>query len=514
MNETGEKAMKVLLKGTMFFLIGTIIAKILSYTYRAIIARSLSVEDFGTFNLVITVAAIAALIANLGLSQGMERFLGYFSQDKKRTHTIITFALKVVIPLSILIALLIAYFSKDIAVSFFHAEEMAVLIKIIAIGIPFYTITELNEGIFKGSKNLKYQIYTSDIIENLIRLTITILALLLGYQLMGVVYAYIFSLMASAITGYYIIRKKILPRENLEKKHARSLQKEIMLFSWPAMFTIWLYTATKWTDTLLLGFLDTRTNVGLYNAALPIAAALTIIYTALGSLLIPVLSELHKNNEKNLLKELFVRINRWGVIVTLPIFLVVILFPHQVIQLLFGEKYLAAASALIILALGYFFGVMCGQVGALMNVLGKTKERMIIWLSGGIFSVTLNALLIYKYGLIGAAIATALTFFYLNIATTLYLWKYHQVRNENRKLIKPFLAGILAMIPLFIWLRFNPQSSGYAFAIAAVLSGTLYLIIALLIRSFDKEDVQLMTMLENKTGYKMTKIKNILEKYT
>ena len=511
MNKEGP--LRTLLQGTLIFLIGTIIAKLLSYIYRAVIARSFTIEEYGIFSIALAFLTIVSIISNLGFSQGVERFLGYFSKENNKLKGIILSAIKITLPFSILISVIVVIFSKNISSLLFSTPTLKSMVIASAIGVPFYTLSDLNLSIFRGFKLIKYQVIIKDLTENLVKIILTIIAVYMGFNILGVIYSYVIALIISGIIGFQVVKRKVFSVFDKTIQEAK-MHTALLSFSWPIMFTGLLFTATKWTDTLLLGLLDTKTSVGLYNAALPIAGLLTMVYTASGSLFIPVLSEMYRENETAVMTKVVYRLNKWVFLITLPAFILVLLFPQQLLTLLFGAKYSSAALALQILAIGYFFGVLMGQVGALMNITGKTKERMFVWLSGGIISIALNILLIPRYSLIGAAIASTLTFIYLNMASYYCIKKAINIRLNYKDYLKPVLAATPPLIISLVFLNFYTQIGIMLFAIISALFFVVYFTFVVLIKTFDIEDVKILTIIETKLGYKFNKLRAFMEKYS
>ena len=160
MNKEGP--LRTLLQGTLIFLIGTIIAKLLSYIYRAVIARSFTIEEYGIFSIALAFLTIVSIISNLGFSQGVERFLGYFSKENNKLKGIILSAIKITLPFSILISVIVVIFSKNISSLLFSTPTLKSMVIASAIGVPFYTLSDLNLSIFRGFKLIKYQVIIKD----------------------------------------------------------------------------------------------------------------------------------------------------------------------------------------------------------------------------------------------------------------------------------------------------------------------------------------------------------------
>jgi len=100
----------------------------------------------------------------------------------------------------------------------------------------------------------------------------------LNLSFTGVFYAYTVSL---AIPCLLLIRYAIkhLPasiRYNA-KQTANPVATELLLFSIPLLGVAMLQMIIAWTDTLMLGYFRLLADVGLYNAALPLAQNIALI---------------------------------------------------------------------------------------------------------------------------------------------------------------------------------------------------------------------------------------------
>ena len=93
---------------------------------------------------------------------------------------------------------------------------------------------------------------------------------------------------------------------------------------------------------------------------------------------------------------------------------------------LFGEEFTKGYGVLSILLVGQTINAIAGSVGFLMVMTGHQTVAAKVLGSSAILNIVLNASLIPAYGAIGAAIATAVSTAFWNIAM-LYFVK----RNVN-----------------------------------------------------------------------------------
>ena len=111
-----QNSLNQMAKGAGILLIGTIFSKIINYLYRAYTARTLSVSDFGLLNLGIMLITFIVAVSTIGLESGLNRYVPYYRglEDKKSVRAVIYFSTKFTLLMSILMALVIYFFSKQI----------------------------------------------------------------------------------------------------------------------------------------------------------------------------------------------------------------------------------------------------------------------------------------------------------------------------------------------------------------------------------------------------------------
>ena len=176
-------------------------------------------------------------------------------------------------------------------------------------------------------------------------------------------------------------------------------------------------------------------SVGLYSVALAIAGLWGMIPSAFIQSVSPIL---YKDAEENRqmfykrLKQSYAGI--WLLNVCWSVFISV--FSYWVLYLLYGEKYLGAQGALIIVV--WYTGI--SSIGSLTQVYLATEDKNkyvnYFALAGLATDVILNFLLIPKFGIMGAATATLATYTVIHIVMPLVL-------RETRTAGKLIIQGML-----------------------------------------------------------------------
>jgi len=316
-------------------------------------------------------------------------------------------------------------------------------------------------------------------------------------------WAYVFSLFISFIIGTLLLKLKVI---NFLKKTIKVKfdLKQLISFSSPLLLVGILGTALAWTDTIFIGIFKSSTDVGIYNAAYIIASALMIFWMSFGDIFYPIISELYARNAKNLIKKNFEIVSRWIFIIAFPIFLIVLLFPFPIISLIFGQDYQRAAVPLSILIIGYFFITIFGLAEQGLRTFKKTKFLGILTLIVFLLNIGLNIILIPLMGIIGAAFATTFSLVILSLVR-LYYFKRMLNFNINKAYYSKFiLSSIMASVIFFYTIKF----SNIIFALASYI--LTYFILLIFLKSFSKEDIEILEAVERKIGMEFTFIKKLL----
>ncbi|KUJ98625.1 MAG: Polysaccharide biosynthesis related protein [Thermococcales archaeon 44_46] len=187
------------------------------------------------------------------------------------------------------------------------------------------------------------------------------------------------------------------------------------------------------------------------------------------------------------------------------------LFPEATINFFFGAKYVSASKALQILALGFMFHTLLGLNGMSLIVIGEPRLNLIGDSFAALLNVVLNIRLIPAFGLEGAAIATASSYFVANVFRSFWLYKKTGIHPFSWNYVKPLLISF-ALLGLIQSLHLKVPNIWYAIPVLVVFLG-VYFFLVLLSKSVDKEDVELLLAIEKRIGVDLRIIKRILRRF-
>lgn len=512
---SADAPLKKIARGAGLIFAGGIVSNFLSYLYRVFIARYFGPEDYGLFSLGLAIVGIAGAFALLGLSSGVTRYVAFFKagEDYARVKGVITTALKIVLPASILLAAILIALDQTVAEAIFYKPELQAVLLILAFALPFNALNQVLISTFRGFQRVEYEIYAQNIFGNVVRVVTVVAFGLLGYGVAGIAASWAVASMATFLIAIYYLEKKVFPIFRTKIKSA-SIKRELLFFSLPLMFAGFVKVIMAWTDTVVLGYFRASSEVGLYNAALPTADVLNAVPAAITVLFLPVVSELLSSGKMKETEIAYRTVTKWIFYFNFPIFLLMVFFSRQVLNVLFGANYIPAYQALTILAAGYIISSLFVPAGQLLTAVKQTKIAMYIVLTAGFLNLALNIYLVPLLGIIGAAIATAFSLAFGGLLAGFFAWRFSGVVSISANFLKALAAGAIAAFVLNFASRLL-FSSFTALILAAlfVVFALLYGLLLLVFRGIEKEDAEILKAIERKSGLRIEFLRNFIKRF-
>jgi len=513
-SQNADVALKKIALGAGIGIVGTVIGLSLQFIIRIIIARIGSQAEYGAFYLALVVIGVVMVLASFGLQDGTTRYIAYMQgkNDQNKTGKIIVAALQISITASILLSVCFFLLAEPIALNIFHTSDLIRPLQLFSLTVPFLTLSNIYSSILRGFSRMEAQSFTQST-QSILVLLLLIPIALLGLSFNFVYYAYLAGIILSCIIlTVYLLKKLPMLITITEHKMEPTIIKELMIFSLPLMGTSIFSMLTLYADTIMLGYFKTPQEVGLYNAAYPLAFFITVPYTAFLMIFTPVASHLYSQNLIGELNRSFSVTAKWICFVTFPVFLVLFLFPEIVINFVFGPAYVSAGPALRILSAGFIINSLFGpNVGAMLAI---GQSRFLMWsvLVSALSNVLLSIALIPSMGFIGAAISSAVAMVMANSLISIKLFLACGAHPLGKNLLKPLAASIMIVLVLQFTLGQMMVVTFWMLPLLFVLYYLLYGVAVILTRSFDQEDLILLSEIDQIIGINTVPLKRLLRK--
>ncbi|NOZ63323.1 MAG: flippase [Calditrichaeota bacterium] len=496
-----EQALKTVARGASIFFFGILLGRFLGYLIRALIARTLGPANYGIFSLGISVVEIAGTLALLGLPTAINRYVPFYLSQKKEAVVRGTIRTSFLIsaPAGLLTMALLILLNQQICLNIYNKPALVPVLRYFAIIVPFFSLMMLNSSIFTGFKRMDLIVYTQQSLRYLTILIVFLVLLFSGFGIKAAIFAYPAGYFITAMVGL-VLAQKLFPIWG-KTLSARPNYKEIISFSWPLILVSMIWFIIDRVATLMLGYFKTAEVVGIYNAALPLAQFIPAVLQSFTTIFMPIASSLISSKDIKELRKVYATTSKWILVLTLPLFLLIFTFSEQLIALLFGAKYISAAPVLQILAFGFFFHAIVGPTTTSLNAFEKTKITLINTVVGFAVNITLHLLLIPRFGIIGAAVASAVALILINLLAVVEIFVMYNITPFSKSYLKVVVSAI---VPLSIIL-----AAAKYFEIAVTLNWLIifsafflasYFLLLYLLRSMEADDVLVLKEIQKKIG--------------
>ncbi|WP_314138476.1 flippase [Buttiauxella noackiae] len=386
------------------------------------LARKLGTDEFGIYLIFFTIIGYASIF-DLGLSRAIVRDISLNRNNKEEVKNSTSTALVITLSVGVLIAICIYYYSPQIS-GFLSKKndtsDIVFSVKLIALCIPFYLLTQVVWGVFEGHENFKslnIQRTLSGIISALLPLLMIQFTSSLGYATVGLVVGRIFG----AIISYTFLMRytKVEFKLNLKK------MKELLSFGgWASVSSVINPLLTN-IDRLILTNLAGPAKSAFYMAPSDGISKLLIIPTTIARTIFPALCKINTTDErKAILKESYLIVSLVTFILVIPVFI----FSDKLITLWLGEQFATVAPDIFrVLLIGFVFNSLAQIPFAQIQSKGLSNITATIHMIECIPYLIVLFFLIKEYSAMGAAYAWS-----VRVATDYFILWFVSYKTERR----------------------------------------------------------------------------------
>lgn len=389
-----------LLRGGATGVVGLVFGTGLMLVAQAVAARTLGPAILGEFALGRSVLEVGAVIAGLGLQQGALLHLSRSPPAARlawpRTLVGLVFAT------SVAAAAAVAVSAPWVTAWLGQEPGWERVLKLLLLAMPFSTLATLAAGFALGRSDVNAQRVISNVVRPAVFFASLILVVLFEMGLPGLVAAWVVGSAAAGLTGLAYIARHTSRGVGGERR----IPKGLIRYSAASLTVGIIYMVVQQADRLLLGALADRTAVAIYVVAASLASILFMVQAAFLEILAPMASALHHAGRHSEVLQVFNRASRLSVaLVCVPLF-AALAFP-QIVVVIFGPEFEAATPVLYVMLLGQMAILPFGAMGPLVQMTGGMGADLRISAVLLLTNLLLNAVLIPRFGPMGAAIAFA-----------------------------------------------------------------------------------------------------------
>jgi O-antigen/teichoic acid export membrane protein len=475
---------KVAFRGVFIILCISLLAAFLGYLVRVILAKNLSMEEFGLFYAVFAFLGLIGVFKSLGFDKALARFIPEFVHKKEdnfiKSSIIYVAAIQFVTNSVIIVAVYLL--SDFLAVNYFQSAQASIVLILMAIAFFLDSFSQVLKFVFQGFKKMSY-FSGIDLIRMVLIIAIVLIGFRLNYGLLSPISAYIIAPVILLVIFSWILVKKVFPKFfksefSVNRKLIRRISKYSIFVLATSVGGVILY----YTDVLTLTYFTDLKIVALYSVALPTAKVLMYFPRAIGGILLPLTTELWVKKKLEILKAGVESLYKYSVILIVPLVFMMFSFTEILINVLYGNAYIPASNTMKILVIGMIFGILYGVNINFFAGIGKPQITSKIVYIAAIFNLITNLVLIPIIGIIGAAIATTLSYFIMMLIGLIEIRKFITISFPMKIWAKTILAGLIFTFVIWLLKGIFVFNVWLETAIVLAISGIVYIVLLFLLK--------------------------------
>ncbi len=405
---------------------------VLTFLMFLVIARTLSIEEFGVFGVGFSIAIFTGVVSGHGLDTLILRLWPehnakknkFLARSAAKWATKKTFITSLLVSFLILLLFIIAgYF--NIFTNYYNINfgiSVACLSLMLA-------LSEIISATLRVQNRLILALLPKDILWRLFIILILLTTSYLNIKINASQIIFLSALILLTLSSIQIFFSN-LKNIFIEKSYATNKDK----LSWSKLSeTMWLTTvvfaSTIHADMLLISFFISPETIASYFAALKIASVLALPLTAVNQLSGPMISEHFYSNEKTILQEKLKSYLNFCMLIIIPLIIFIMIYGRELLYL-FNPEYSDAYYVLLCLTFGYFFHCITGPASIFLQMSGKSSLALKTSITTQGATLVIFPLAASFFGIIGIAIIRALEIILRKLIQTYFVKKIFGIHTS------------------------------------------------------------------------------------
>ncbi len=422
-----DRNLHLLLKGSGWVMFFKVLGALSGYLFTFVVSKELGAGTYGIFEMCFTAMMIITTLGKFGMDSSLVRLIPQYKEQNKRGaipkvyRNSLWFGTAMGAVLGIML-----FFSAGWLARVFGTEEYEWGFKITALIVVPSVWWFINSETLRAFKRmLPYAMMQQGAMFLLATLLIWALpweGLAENFQV-PVIAFYIAILVIAGLS--FLVLRPSLQKEKMNEGTPDSMRFLLRLAT-PILVSGSMFLVMSWTDTLMLGYFADEVAIGVYRVIFKIASLITFTQFAINSIAAPMYAQFHARDSVKDMAQITRQIGMLNLVFAIPLFAAIALFP-EFITGMFGEEYKVGATEMIVLAAGQLVNSLCGPNMTILTMTGKERNAQAIMMVAAGANLLLNFLLIPKYGIMGAAIATSVSMVLWNIASVAAIYRYYKI---------------------------------------------------------------------------------------
>ncbi|WP_336023438.1 lipopolysaccharide biosynthesis protein [Halobellus salinisoli] len=465
---------------------GRIFIVLSSVILTPILITTLGFELYGRYSTLTAVFGISTILMSSGINSGARKYL-----SENRTHRdwethVFGYYFRLGTVLAVLTAVAFAAAARFGIVTRYLGSEYVVGFY----GLAGLTIaTQFREYSRRALMGLKQEHRSEPLrVLNKVGSRIVLIGIAyLGFEIGGLMVGLVVVNSLVALLALWWLRTNVSLRGIFSTTPERFPTRELFSFNHLSVVYMLFLTSMYHVDVLMLASHVTETQVGYYKSALVISQFLWVIPRSIQSMLIQSVSDLWAAGRTAQITEIASRVTRYGMLVVILLSIGLGALAKDFVPLYLGEGSMPVVLPLLVLLPGTIGFAVVRPILAISHAKADMKPLIAATGAAALLNLVLNAVLIPRYGITGAAIATTTGYSSLPIFN-LFSARYLGFKPfADARIGRVLATGLIAGIPIVL-LSMTLDQRLLALAVVPPVGFVVFVTVAFLLGSVDVDE--------------------------
>jgi stage V sporulation protein B len=483
-------------KGGFFLFAGQALSTFILALGSIAVSRILGPEVYGLYGLSLVAPSTFLLFTGFGIDLAIVRFSARLrvENENEKVAGLIRSALIFKSITGSLMSILCFVLSDFFALHALSRPEIAYLIRISALTIPFNALLSVSRSAFMGLDSMQDTALTINL-QSIIKSASSPLLVLLGFGLAGAVLGQLLSVAIGGLITISILflrHYRKLGGSSENNSISRNV-KEMIGYAFPAYVSGLLTSLIGQYQGMILALLTSNIEIGNLRVATHFAALINVLIVPM-SVLLSAFSKVDPKSENA--NKIFINSVKYTSLLIIPAAIFISLSSKNFINFIYGTEYEIAPLLLSIQSLIFLYaGIGSLVITHFLVGAGKTKTVLVANLINLVIFAPLAPWLVTLLGIQGVIIASLTSTLFSIIYQLIIVKREFHFNLDIKELSRIYLAAIIPVGPTYLFLSLSPFNDLLNVLIGGGIFLFTYLTLSPIIRSVTPVDLQNLTII-------------------
>lgn len=442
---------KELRKGAIVNFFG-VLGKMAAPLFLVSVNRLFGPDVFGIFITANIALEIVIAFLTSGFKDGALIFVSRFADTKEDTpelYTALSNSFFWSVGVSVIVVLLYFAFG-DWLLAYVYGDDfsdgLSIMFSVMIFTIPLMAFEKIVLAATQGLKIMKYDALSNGWLRPLSLLLFSILFWIINPTELGMALAYASTQLLLFGVSIYIYTRELSWAKLFASFKKFEIHTELVSFALPQNINMTLNRFITGIDVLMLpAFGFSATFVGFYAAGSMLIREIRSIKMIFSTAFAPFIVRLHKDKNFDELSNHFSKTASWIATIAIPVILLMAIFKDYLLIFIHPEYGGNSTFMYFLMPIPYLF-CSFSLAGNVVAMTGHSKLTLMNSIIVASTNTILNLILIPKFGILGAAIASSIAMFILICFEVTEARIVAKTRFYLKDIFRPHFAGLLALL--------------------------------------------------------------------